>query len=145
MLTERFAGLDAGGIVTVALDDLRHAPQALFDSVHQVRMPRWHRGRVALIGDAAWCLTLFSGMGASSGMIGAVALGDELDRAPGSIEDALQAYDKRMRPLVRKHQGLAYVNAQLFVPSGVAVAKLRALMLRTVTRRRVHLWLGRPA
>ncbi|SNY53634.1 FAD-dependent monooxygenase [Paractinoplanes atraurantiacus] len=145
VLAARFAGLDAGGIVTQALGALRHAPQALFDSVHQVRMPRWHRGRVVLIGDAAWCLTLFSGMGASSGMIGAVALGDELARAPESIGDALRAYDKRMRPLVRRHQRLAYVKAQLFVPSSVTIAKLRAVLLRMVTRQRLHAWLGRPS
>ncbi|MEV4188177.1 hypothetical protein AB0J28_42760 [Streptosporangium canum] len=29
------------------------APDRLFDSVHQVRMPRWHSGRVVLVGDAA--------------------------------------------------------------------------------------------
>ncbi|MCM4082290.1 FAD-dependent monooxygenase [Paractinoplanes hotanensis] len=145
VLAGRFAGLDAGGIVTQALADLRRAPQALFDSVHQVRMPRWHRDRVVLIGDAAWCMTLFSGMGASSGMIGAVALGDALAGSPESIGSALDAYEQEMRPLIRKHQALAYVKAQLFVPSNRAVALLRAALLKIVSRRRLHAWIGQPS
>ncbi|MCO8275575.1 FAD-dependent monooxygenase [Actinoplanes sp. TRM 88003] len=144
-LAGRFAGLDAGGIVTQALADLRRAPEALFDSVHQVRMPRWHRDRVVLIGDAAWCMTLFSGMGASSGMIGAVALGDALAGSPRSIESALDAYEQEMRPLIRKHQALAYVKAQLFVPSNGAVALLRAALLKVVSRCRLHAWIGQPS
>ncbi|MEV1244371.1 hypothetical protein [Nonomuraea sp. NPDC049750] len=40
-----------------------------------VLLPHWHQGRVALIGDAAWCLILYSGMGASAGIVGAEMLG----------------------------------------------------------------------
>jgi 2-polyprenyl-6-methoxyphenol hydroxylase-like FAD-dependent oxidoreductase len=29
--------------------------ELIFDSVEQVRLDSWHRGRVVLVGDAAWC------------------------------------------------------------------------------------------
>jgi 2-polyprenyl-6-methoxyphenol hydroxylase-like FAD-dependent oxidoreductase len=134
VLTARYAGMDGGGIVTYALDQLRQEPDHLFDSVHQVRMPRWHDGRVVLLGDAAWCLTLYSGMGASAGMIGAVALGDELGIQP-DLESALTAWEQRMRPLVRKHQLLAYLKAQFFVPSNPLLAWIRARVVAVVAHR----------
>ncbi|GAA0222196.1 FAD-dependent monooxygenase [Cryptosporangium japonicum] len=134
-LTSRFAGLDGGGMVAFALEQLRRQPDRLFDSVHQVRMPRWHDGRVVLLGDAAWCLTLYSGMGASAGMIGAVALGDELSARPDDLPAAFGAWEKRMRPLVRKHQLLAYVKAQFFVPSNPFAAWIRGKVVAVVTRR----------
>ncbi|MEU6782183.1 FAD-dependent monooxygenase [Nonomuraea angiospora] len=46
-------------------------------------MDSWHRGRVVLVGDAAWCVTLYAGMGASSGMAGADLLGTMPARHPG--------------------------------------------------------------
>ncbi|MFE1589282.1 hypothetical protein [Streptomyces sp. NPDC059402] len=43
-------------------------------------MDTWHTDRVVLLGDAAWCLTLYSGMGASTAMAGADLLGTLLQR-----------------------------------------------------------------
>jgi 2-polyprenyl-6-methoxyphenol hydroxylase-like FAD-dependent oxidoreductase len=134
-IEDRYAGLDAGGVVPYALDQLRREPDRLFDSVHQVRMPRWHTGRVLLLGDAAWCLTLYSGMGASAGMIGAAALGDELTARPDDVGAALGAWENRMRPLVRKHQLLAYLKSQFFVPSNGFLAWLRGRLVTLVARR----------
>ncbi|MEV4348948.1 FAD-dependent monooxygenase [Actinoplanes sp. NPDC049596] len=131
----RFRGLDGGGLVPFALDELRRGPERLFDSVHQVRMRRWYDGRVVLVGDAAWCLTLYSGMGVSAGMIGADALGDELTAHPDDLPAALAGWERRMRPLVRKHQLLAYLKAQFFVPSNKPLAWARGQVVREVARR----------
>lgn len=59
------------------LDALPAASDYLFDSVRQVKTKRWSTGRVLLTGDAAWCLNLFSGMGATAAVRG----GSELARA----------------------------------------------------------------
>ena len=40
------------------LDELDRAPELYFDSVSQIRMNAWSRGRVALVGDAAFCVSL---------------------------------------------------------------------------------------
>jgi hypothetical protein len=45
------------------LDQFEAADDFLFDSVHQVVMPSWHTGRVALLGDSAWCVTLGNSTG----------------------------------------------------------------------------------
>ncbi len=88
-----------------------------------------------LAGDAAWCLTLYSGMGAGAGMIGAVALGDALTAHPEDLSRALAVYERSMRPLVRGHQALAYLKAQFFVPSNRVTARIRAWLLGRLTRR----------
>jgi 2-polyprenyl-6-methoxyphenol hydroxylase-like FAD-dependent oxidoreductase len=59
LLRERFRG--AGWIVENALPAHADSEPLFFDSVTQIVMPRWHRGRVALIGDACGCLTLLAG------------------------------------------------------------------------------------
>ena len=43
-------------------------------------MPRWSTGRVVLLGDAAWCVTLFAGHGAALALAGADHLGAALRR-----------------------------------------------------------------
>ncbi|QCH24584.1 hypothetical protein DSM43276_02852 [Mycobacteroides salmoniphilum] len=43
---------------------------------------RWHNDRVALVGDAAWCETMYSGLGVSSALAGPDLLGTMLDRYP---------------------------------------------------------------
>ncbi|MDR7328214.1 MULTISPECIES: FAD-dependent monooxygenase [Catenuloplanes] len=113
-LAARYAGM--GEPVPWVLNRLAHAPERLFDSVRQVRMPHWHRGRVVLLGDAAWCLTLYSGMGASTGMMGAAALGDALT-AGLPLPRALRAWERTMRPTIRAHQLIAHVKGEGFVPS----------------------------
>jgi 2-polyprenyl-6-methoxyphenol hydroxylase-like FAD-dependent oxidoreductase len=56
-------------------------PQArtfYFDSVSQIRMPSWTRGRVALVGDAAACPSLLAGQGSALAMVEAYVLAAEL-------------------------------------------------------------------
>ncbi|WP_406237122.1 FAD-dependent monooxygenase [Acetobacter orientalis] len=112
-----FANLDVGGIISKALEDLSATNDFLFDSVQMVKMPRWSKGRVLLLGDSAWCLTLYSGMGASAGMIGGQVLGEALAACPHDIRAALDMFEARMRPFVRKHQRFIALRSQLFVPS----------------------------
>jgi len=47
-------------------------PQAMtfyFDSVSQIRMPSWTRGRVAVVGDAAACPSFVAGQGSALAMV----------------------------------------------------------------------------
>ncbi|MCC5576104.1 FAD-dependent monooxygenase [Microtetraspora sp. AC03309] len=106
------------------------APAHLFDSVHQVKMPRWHHGRVVLVGDAAWCLTLYSGMGASSAMAGGELLGTMLERHPDDLPAALRAWETRMRPFITTEQESALMMRTLFTPHDRKEQLLRTAMLR---------------
>ncbi|UBQ01409.1 FAD-dependent monooxygenase [Curtobacterium sp. TXMA1] len=106
-LEERFA--DAGWEARRVLDGFATSDDVYVDRLTQVRMPVWRRSRVAVVGDAAWCVTPMGGGGASlaltSGYVLAASVAgrssdrDELDRA-------LAAFDDWMRPLVDDVQGI---------------------------------------
>lgn len=53
--------------ILAALD---HADELYFDRVSQIRMPKWSQGRVALVGDAAYCVSLLAGQGSALAMTG---------------------------------------------------------------------------
>lgn len=113
-LSEAFG--DLGGGVPDALRRLRDDPgPAYFDSASQIRMDAWSRGRVVLLGDAAWCVTLFAGYGAALAMSGADRLGDALERHAGTAA-ALSSWESGLRPEVRKRQALARRGMVQFAP-----------------------------
>lgn len=126
---DAFAGMD-DAVVRHVLTGLEQAPEHLLDSVHQVRMPRWSSGRVVLVGDAAWCLTLYSGHGASTALRGGAALGRALREHPEDLGAALTTWEAGLRPAVRSHQRVARLKQQLFVPSGPVAAAARRGILR---------------
>lgn len=67
------------------------------DGMAQVRMDTWSRGRVALVGDAAFCTSPLTGQGTSLALVGAYVLARELAGSIGH-EAALARYEKRLRP-----------------------------------------------
>lgn len=80
-------------------------------------MPKWHTDRVVLVGDSAWCLTLYSGMGASMGLAGADLLGTTLARNPESTPRALREWEQQIRPFVAKQQHSGRTEGlTMFVP-----------------------------
>jgi len=112
---ERYA--DAGWESARVLDGFDASDDVYLDELTQIRMPRWHRGRVAVIGDAAWCVTPMGGGGASLALTSGYVLAASLTTgAPGAegptapsraeLDDALEAHDTWMRPLVDKIQGI---------------------------------------
>lgn len=106
-LEERFA--DAGWQSRRVLDGFATSDDVYVDRLTQVRMPVWRRGRVAVVGDAAWCVTPMGGGGASlaltSGYVLAASVtGRSSDR--DALDRALAAFDDWMRPLVDDVQGI---------------------------------------
>ena len=95
-----------------------------FDSATQIVMPQWHKGRVALIGDACGCLTLLAGQGSHMAMAGGYVLAQELARQ-SDHGAAFAAYQAFLKPPVDKKQKDAARFAGLFVPSA-AFASLAA-------------------
>ncbi|MCP2265658.1 FAD-dependent monooxygenase [Promicromonospora thailandica] len=124
-----YSGMD-DPVVRYVLDEVERAPEYLFDSVHQVRMPRWSTGRVVLVGDAAWCLNLYSGMGATSALRGGAELGRALRDAPDDVRAALTAWESALRPSIVRHQRVARLKQQMFVPSGRWAEAVRSVVLR---------------
>ena len=123
-----FSGMD-DPVVRHVLEGLDRAPEFLFDSVHQVKMSRWSKSRIVLVGDAAWCLNLYSGMGATSALRGGAALGRALQDDPVDLCAALAAWESELRPWIRTHQRIARIRQQMFVPSGRIAEVLRSFIL----------------
>jgi 2-polyprenyl-6-methoxyphenol hydroxylase-like FAD-dependent oxidoreductase len=84
-----------------------------FDTAAQIDMPRWSQGRVALVGDAAYCASPMSGQGTSLALIGAHVLAGELAAASGDPLRAFAEYEGVMRPFVEANQALGLRSAQL--------------------------------
>ena len=69
-------------------------------------MPRCSQGRVALVGDAAYCVWPKSGQGTSLALIGAYVLAGELAAASGDSLRAFAEFESAMRPFVEANQAL---------------------------------------
>lgn len=119
-LREIYGPEPLGDLMGAALEHLERTDQFLFDSVEQARVDHWHEGRVVLVGDAAWCPTLYSGMGATSGLAGADALGIALARHPDDLETALTAWEEQLRPAIAEFQKAAYPMRALFTQTSPA-------------------------
>ncbi|MGW7532075.1 FAD-dependent monooxygenase [Amycolatopsis sp. NPDC054798] len=85
------------------------------EDVGQAKLPTWHQGRVALLGDAAYCASPISGMGTTLALTGAYILAGEL-MASEDPQAAFARYEHRMRPLVTEAQRLFPGAPQVTMP-----------------------------
>ncbi|MEP7187774.1 MAG: FAD-dependent monooxygenase [Roseiflexaceae bacterium] len=127
MLESSYQG--AGWVIPQMLDSITDTTPIYLDSVTQIKMPRWSDGRVTLIGDAAYCLTLISGQGASTAMGGAYILAEKLGKA-NDYRAAFAAYERRVRPFVADKQRKAQRFAKTFVPGSRLGIQLSHLTMR---------------
>lgn len=95
---------DAGWECPKILAALDGVDDLYFDVVSQIRMDRWSRGRVLLIGDAAGCISLLGGEGTGLAITEAYVLAGELQRADGDHRRAFDAYEMRLRPFIEGKQ-----------------------------------------
>lgn len=95
---------------------LATADEVYFDRVSQIAMGAWTKGRVALVGDAAACVSLIAGEGAGLGMAEAYVLAGELARNAGNYLQAFGTYESRLRPFVDGKQKSARAFAKSFTP-----------------------------
>jgi len=88
-----------------------------FDSVSQIHMPGWTKGHVALIGDAAHCAALLSGMGTSLAMISAEILATEWAAAGGDLTAAAPSFTRKLKPYVDLAQASVEHGGSLMLPA----------------------------
>jgi 2-polyprenyl-6-methoxyphenol hydroxylase-like FAD-dependent oxidoreductase len=118
-----------GWLVPATLAGGNTARAIYYDQVAQVAMERWHRGRVVLIGDAAYAVSLLAGQGASLAMAGGYRLGESLaDGAP--VEDALARFEAGLREVVANKQQAGRNAAQWIAPRDRRHILLRNWSLR---------------
>ena len=95
---------------------LAHCDDLYFDRVSQIKMNGWSRGRIAVIGDAAFCVSLVAGQGSALAMISAYVLAGELARADGRHREAFGAYEILLRSYIATKQRGAERFAAAFAP-----------------------------
>jgi 2-polyprenyl-6-methoxyphenol hydroxylase-like FAD-dependent oxidoreductase len=137
-----------------------------FDRISQIVLDRWSERRVVLIGDAAWCVSLFAGYGSSLAVGGAALLGDLLDaHTTGSppkdgrasealaeastpekarscehrtdISAALTHWEHQLRPIVARKQRQGRRARGLFVARNQAILSAQLALYRLAGSRLV--------
>lgn len=136
VFAERFAGV--GWKADWLVEALRAAPDLAIEEMAQVRLPRWSRGRVVLLGDAGYCPTSLTGLGTSLALVGAHVLAGEL-AAADDHRTAFERYERVLRPYVDRAQQLPPGGVDGFAPRGRAAIALGAFTMRAATR-----WPVRP-
>jgi 2-polyprenyl-6-methoxyphenol hydroxylase-like FAD-dependent oxidoreductase len=86
------------------LREIENSTSFYFDKLCQIRMPSWSKGRVALVGDGAYCPSPAAVMGGSLAIDGAAALGDAMRSAAGDYAAAFRKYDETFRPFINEVQ-----------------------------------------
>ena len=118
LLRKRFG--NSGWECPKILDALDAAHVLYFDRVSQVWMGdepgSWTRGRVTLVGDAAFCVSLLAGQGSALAMVAAYILAGELHVAGRDYATAFARYQERFAAFVRKKQKGALRLAGTFAP-----------------------------
>ncbi|KAJ4005455.1 hypothetical protein NW752_002288 [Fusarium irregulare] len=87
--------------------ELQESPDFYCEHMGVVRLSHWTKGRVALLGDAAYCPTATTGMGTTSSLVGAYVLAGEiqdhitrLGTSKEALPEALSSYEERFRPFM---------------------------------------------
>ena len=115
LIGEQFAG--QSWRTAELLAEMQRSDNFYFVEFYQIKMPSWTKGRVALVGDAAYCASPAAGMGGSLAMSGAAALADALQQHDGDYELAFEDYNRNFRPFIERVQSEARHNLQtIFLP-----------------------------
>lgn len=110
IILDQFAGL--GWRIDELLEEIKCSENFYFDKFCQIKMPMWTKGRVALIGDAAYCASPAAGQGASLSMHGASAIADALQKHKGNHQFAFEEYERNLRPFIEQVQTIAEQNVK---------------------------------
>ncbi len=85
--------MNAGWKCPQLLSKIDSTSDFYFDSISQIKMKNWSKGRITLVGDACYCPSLLSGKGSTLAMAGAYILAGELKQANGAYKRAFGQYE----------------------------------------------------
>lgn len=105
-----------------------------FDSISQIVMEEWTRGRVSLVGDAGYSPGPAVGGGTSIAMVGAYVLAQELAWAGREVETGLRAYEDRLRGFTVKARSVGTSTMATLIPKTSVQVRLMPELLRLLTR-----------
>jgi 2-polyprenyl-6-methoxyphenol hydroxylase-like FAD-dependent oxidoreductase len=129
LFEKQFQGLDWEVPRLISL--MKESNDCYFNSIAQVRMPSWSKGRVVLIGDAAHSV---QAMGTSLCMVDGYVLAREIAESNGDYALAFERYEKTMRKVVETSQDLAETNQQAFTDSSMRM-KFQLYLMKILPKR----------
>ena len=132
--------VEEGWFARDLLANLDEDAPVFLDSMGQIQMPKWSMGRVALVGDAAYCMSALSGQGTSMAMGGAYLLAQMLSQHEDPTE-AFAAYEATLRPHIEDTQKKARNVASSFVPD----SKLKIFLLTAMMKMMRFSWVAKLA
>lgn len=115
------------------LSEIASATDFYFDSISQIKIERWSKDRITLVGDACYCPSLLSGKGSTLAMAGAYILAGELKLAGGNYRKAFEQYEILFKPFMEKKQKAAQFFAKSFIPKSNFGIWLRNLVFRLMS------------
>ncbi|MBV9513901.1 MAG: FAD-dependent monooxygenase [Mycobacteriaceae bacterium] len=115
LLREHFAGVDWE--VPRLLAELDDTPAFYFDSITQLKLDTWSRGRVTLVGDAGYCPGPAVGGSTSLAVVGAYILAGELAASAPDHSAGFAAYEGEIGEYVKRSRTFAVSAAKKIVPA----------------------------
>jgi 2-polyprenyl-6-methoxyphenol hydroxylase-like FAD-dependent oxidoreductase len=132
VLTNIFA--DVGWECPQILAALASVGNIYFDRASQIRLDRWTKGRTALVGDAAACVSLMAGQGSILAMAEAYLLAGELRNCGGDSSAAFARYEQRLMPYLKRKQKSVAKSASSIAPKTAFGIWFRNLVMRLMPR-----------
>jgi 2-polyprenyl-6-methoxyphenol hydroxylase-like FAD-dependent oxidoreductase len=105
-----------------------------FDRASQIRLDRWTKGRTALVGDAAACVSLMAGEGSSLAMAEAYILAGELCNCSGDYGAAFARYEQQLMPFLKRKQQSVARFASSLAPKTAFGIRFRNVVVRLMGR-----------
>jgi 2-polyprenyl-6-methoxyphenol hydroxylase-like FAD-dependent oxidoreductase len=116
------------------LDHLDRADDFYFDSISQIRMSRWSRGRVTLVGDAGYAPAPAVGGGTTLAVVGAYVLARALQEAGDDYASAFQRYEQQLRDVVERSRAVGPAVMRTLIPQRQAEITLGLRLLPLLLR-----------
>ncbi|MGW7686056.1 FAD-dependent monooxygenase [Kribbella sp. NPDC054772] len=125
---------DYGWRVPQLLEHLDAAEDFYFDSIAQITLDTWHRGRIGLVGDAGYCPGPAVGGGTSLAVVAAYILAGELAAARSDLPSGLRNYERIIRPAVDRSRQLAPKVMRTIIPGSPLALRGMPFAASTLTK-----------
>lgn len=125
---------DYGWKVPQLLEHLMPAEDFYFDSIAQITLDTWHRGRIGLVGDAGYCPGPAVGGGTSLAVMAAYILAGELAAARSDLPSGLRNYERTIRPVVEQSRRFAPKVMRTIIPASPLALRLMPTAAATLAK-----------
>eukprot|EP00026_Physarum_polycephalum_P017413 Phypoly_transcript_18633.p1 GENE.Phypoly_transcript_18633~~Phypoly_transcript_18633.p1 ORF type:complete len:147 (+),score=10.71 Phypoly_transcript_18633:228-668(+) len=114
--------------------------------VAQITLDSWSKGRVVLVGDAAYCPSLLSGAGVTCGVVGAYVLAGEIAKNPTNYSAAFSSYESIMRPYIEETQKIfnpktVFPDTQYGINFAFSLLAIGAFVLKSRIANTLRRWI----